>query len=195
MKWIVWGVLGCSALLAALNAILTTPSNSNHFVSIKAEPNGFAWWIGSKSFPFGTTIRGLHVTKINPQWCRASEFSSDIFPDEQYFRRRSKEMAEERVTYSLSGKFDGIRDLTALVGVYESCVGSRGTFLILLENTSAKEVRPIFVNEYRKPAQWAGLHVSEKKNEISVWGCLGCDDVSTLEWNPKTNTFEWKNDD
>lgn len=149
----------------------------SQFISIQAGEN-VAWYLRSEFHPFGKTIRGIPVEKINPNWCKANEFKETLFLDD-IPRADIKAIQKDGGTFSLTEKFDGVNQQTALVGIYETCSHDTGTFLMLLQ--TEKSSSPIvFLKEYAN-AFFVYL-LPLQKNRMVLADCYGCDSGAIYTW-------------
>jgi hypothetical protein len=177
-------ILPCLALLAAC-------ASPQPFIAVNAEPKTHAWWLRIDMRPYGTAIRGIPVRKIDSKWCKANEFTLDLFPNEVRvggdFPLEAM-LKDSKAAFALSGQFGGSRILDLLVGVYETCSKKRGTFLIALEGSGASR-RVVDVVQSNGSAYFAVLHHA-KKDHVQIWWCFYCDHVSEFKWNNATSRFE-----
>src|SRR4051794_22167228 len=99
-----------------------------------------AWWLQTQYHPFGTEVRGIPVAKLRPSWCKANEFRDDLFPAE--YREDIDYSHQFGQWFAIDGFFDGSRiKQTALTGVYETCKGERGAFILVLAWPAGKPAR------------------------------------------------------
>ena len=176
----------CAALIGGCAA-------SHSFITIKPEPKINAWWLRSEFHPFGSMIRGTPVKEIRRDWCKANEFSVDLFPPEVRFGENffplHEALKQSGAAFSVSGKFDGAHVFDVFVGVYETCSGERGTFLIAIENGGPSKGGRLFVEQLARPARFAVLHASDDSG-FELWLCFACDDFAKLRWNKAAARFE-----
>jgi len=121
-------------LLASLVLLVTAaigPAQQSGFVRIAPEPKSYAWWLRAEFHPFETEVRGIPITKIRRTWCKATEFRNDLFlPEAAPYLQHSGGLS-----FSV-GSVDGSKaKQTALIGVYETCAGARGSFLLVLAHS------------------------------------------------------------
>ena len=124
MRYVLCLVLAALLLAAPLSA------GENRFVTVPDQPAGLAWWLRAEFHPFESKVRGIPVNSIRPDWCRASEFRKELFPP-----KLARDLdAAGGFDFAVHGSFDGQGGRqTALVGVYETCRGRRGSFLLVLD--------------------------------------------------------------
>src|SRR5262249_39155586 len=128
--------------LMALTAAALAQSNS--FVTVAPEPASYAWWLRAQFHPFETQVRAIPVGRLRATWCKASEFRKDLFPPEL-----ASDIGTNRVSFSVDGDFDGSHvGQAALIGVYETCRGARGSFLLVLARPPGKPPVIRFLHEF-----------------------------------------------
>lgn len=174
----------CGALLAAC-------ASPTSFITVNPEPKNHAWWLRSEIRPFGVSVRGIPVRDINSNWCKANEFTLDLFPPE--IRSGGDfpldaTLKQSGASFSVSGQFGRSPDLDVLVGVYETCSNERGTFLITVQDLGASK-RVVDVVKASNSSHFAVLHRA-KEDRIELWWCFACDFFSTFKWNGAVGRFE-----
>jgi hypothetical protein len=180
-----WGFEMKGILLASLFFILTTAvgnTQSNEFVSIAPEPEYFAWWLRAEFHPFDMEVRGIPVGKIRTTWCKATEFRQDLFPP----GLASDLDHSGGLSFTVDGFFDGSKTRqTALVGAYETCVGKKGSFLLILAwpQGGAPVIR--FVREMGIPF---GMLMAVG-DTVTVFHCMECDHVTEFRWDKSKRRF------
>lgn len=157
-------------------------AQSNDFVSIAPEPSMYAWWLRAQFHPFETQVRGIPVRRLRATWCKASEFRKDLFPPEL------ASDLEDGVSFSVDGDFDGskIRQ-TALIGVYETCTGERGSFLLILARPSGGSPVIRFLHEFR--GLEFGVVAARPDATVQVFHCMECDHLTRFKWSKSKKRF------
>jgi hypothetical protein len=154
------------------------------FLTLEPSEKAFdAWWLRAEFHPFETQVRGIPIQRIRSKWCRATEFRRDLFPPDLEF--------DDDLFFAVDGFFDGSKmKQTALVGVYESCAGVKGSFLLILG--WPRQGRPTirFIEEFRSERQFAILR-AQPDSSIIVWNCMSCDNASQLKWDRSKRRFVW----
>ncbi len=163
--------------------------------SIANEPSPFvilhkdgdmAWWFGAEFHPFGKDIRGIPIKTIDASWCAANEFKKALFPREVVEGVLGlNEIMGDKDSFSLAGKFDGARQLTALVGVFETCDKKTATFLLLLD-TKNKENPVVSLIKYDTPF-FAYLLPDEKG--FLLLDCYACSEATLYQWDKKSRNL------
>lgn len=145
-------------------AFVAACSANNAFVTVAPKPKNHAWWLRAQYHPFGSSLRGIPLYKIRENWCRANEFSRDLFPPKMLLDHGEDILTRGGTAFSISGKFDDTNLLTALVGVYETCAKEKGTFLLILkspESSGPTGGSPIvFLAEFPRHMRFATLRPS-----------------------------------
>lgn len=164
------------------------------FISM-ADTRQSDWWLGAEFHPFGQVVRGKPIKSINATWCSANEFERELFPknmlrsDHRGYYDQLGAILKDGRSFSVTGKFDGVRQLTALVGVYESCDKKTGTFLLLLD-MGKRNTPVVFLKEYDE--QFFAYLQPNKKNELILWDCYECDGATLYQWDKATNRLVGK---
>jgi hypothetical protein len=174
------------ALLLAFLVVLAPAigrAQQNAFLTISPQPEGYAWWLRTEYHPFGTEVRGIPVSRIRANWCKANEFREDLFPSDlaQSFTGHD--------AFAIDGHFDGSRIMqTALVGVYETCKGKRGAFLLVLALPQGKPPAIRLTVEIPGEHEFARLFGVDDST-IGVLHCMECDHISKFKWNKAKRRF------
>jgi cytochrome c551/c552 len=181
-----------------------TPSSSpmqnqpQEFITFSPDPakpwqSKTAWWLLAEFHPNSKTIREIPVNKIDSGWCYANEFAKELFPlDVLGGFLGLNEILQERNSFSITRKFDGINKITVLVGVYQTCEKKTGTFLIGLNN-SKKNKQVVFLEKFDTP--FFAFLSNGNKQSFELWDCYACDGNLVYEWNKSSRTFVKKNSD
>jgi hypothetical protein len=139
--------------------------------------------LGADFHPFGQTVRGIPIKEISQNWCKANEFTDELFPNELANVSPAADVAAIKKaggSFSLAENFDGVNQLTALVGVYETCEKKVGTFLMLLNSKANGKSGIAFLKQYDK-AFFAFL-MPRPNNRILFADCFGCDGGLIYTW-------------
>lgn len=179
--------LGCAVWIAIAPARGEGP-----FLTIQGDLKSIAWWVLADFHPFTTEVRGIPVSQIRKNWCKATEFRKDLIPRELLFEGGADGMEASKLSFAIEGHFDGSsRKQIALVGVYQECAGQKGSFILILDQPIAHEKAKIrFVSAVPTDRQFGALEQG-KDNAIIAWSCMDCDGYSVLRWDPKKHKFDW----
>jgi hypothetical protein len=174
-------------VLAILFAALTTAAQAEQaFVTVKSKPME-VWWLSAEFHPMHQEVRSIPVAQIRPNWCKATEYTRELIPKELLEEGGSDTMKEVGLSFSVTGNFDRSKTRqVALVGVYQTCGGQKGSFLLVIDEDT-KKIR--FVDATPSKAQFAVL--APAKNDIVILYCMECDVGGTLRWNARTKKFAW----
>jgi hypothetical protein len=148
------------------------------------------WWMRAQFHPTETKVRGIPVQAIRKTWCKASEFRRELFPPELQDDLKSR-------TFAIDGFFDGSKSrLTALVGVYETCEGYGGTFVLILgrpRQDPLKQPPPTvrFISEKSTGYPFAVIKAGPDSS-IVLDDCRFCD-LDSLKWDRSRRRFMWVN--
>ena len=180
--------LSCLLMVAAATAAHV----EQPFMTLAERGTG-AWWLDAEFHPFTTEVRGIPAKKINKSWCKATEFRKDLLPREIVIEENGGD-SMEGYSFALEDNFDGsARKQIALVGVYEDCSGKTGRFFMIADQIAVGRPKVRFLETLETPHQFLALKSEDK--EITVfWGCLECDNASTLKWDRKQRKFVWLSD-
>ena len=165
-------------LLALLVILIPAISSAQQsaFLTTAPQPESYAWWLRTEYHPFGTDVRGIPVARIRAHWCKANEFRKDLFPPDL-----AEGFAGDQ-SFAIDGFFDGSKTKqTALVGVYETCKGERGAFLLVLALPEGKSPVIRLIREIPGEREFAILY-SVDDSTIAVMHCLECDHISKFKW-------------
>jgi hypothetical protein len=158
-------------------------AQSNDFVTIAPEPSSYAWWLRAQFHPFETQVRGIPLRQLRSIWCKASEFRKDLFPPELV-----DDIGQNEASFSINGDFDGSKvRQTALVGVYETCSGERGSFLLILARPPGGSPAVRLLHEF--PGEGFGAVAAGSRATVGVFHCMECDNVTRFKWSKAKKRF------
>jgi hypothetical protein len=172
------------AMALAIVSTIASAREKQPFLTILPTPDTYAWWLRLEYHPFGTDVRGIPVARIRGGWCKANEFRKDLFPQDEaaYFE-------DNGLSFAVDGFFDGSKTRqTALVGVYETCGGQRGVFLLVLAWPKDKPPVVKFIQEIPGEREFAMVYAADAST-VAVYHCMECDHVSKYRWNKARKRF------
>lgn len=174
------------AVLAALVALAAAAHAQQPFATVAPGPD--AWWLRTSFNPMHTEVRGIPVQKVRRNWCKATEFTRALMPKKEMEEEKSGQLMDEvGLAFSFAGNFDRSKTKqVALVGVYQECGGRKGSFLLIIDESTQK-VR--FVDTTPGAYQFSILSVHA--NDIVHSPCMECDGGGVLRWNAKKKAFGW----
>jgi hypothetical protein len=175
-------------LQAILLAVFLGPTigvaQDKPFLTTSPTPEYYAWWLRTEYHPFRADIRGIPAGKIRAGWCKVNELRRDMFPDDLalYF-------GDDKSPFAVEGFFDGSKTKhTALVGVYQTCKGARGAFLLIVGWPADKP--PVIRHLVELPGERRFAVVSASGDStITLMHCLECDHTSEYKWNRSKRRF------
>jgi len=171
------------AVSCFISTLVAGNAQTNDFVSIASEPSCYAWWLRAQFRPFELEVRGVPVREIRATWCKATEFRKSLFPTGP-----SSDLEQNNASFSIDGFFDGSKvRQTALVGVYETCNGQRGSFLLVLKHSQGKSPIVRFVQEM--PGVQFGMLRTLPNATIQVFHCMECDHATSFKWSKSKQRF------
>jgi len=145
-----------------------SPAQTNDFIEIVSDRTSLAWYLQVKLHPITAEVRDIPARKLRKTWCKATEFRKELFPPD--IAPGIEDTGD--FSFTASGYFDGskIRQ-SAHLGVYETCTGQIGTFLLVLAWPANRPPQIRFVHEMRLNHQFAMLTVRPDAT-ITVHHCL-----------------------
>lgn len=188
--------LGCPMRLIVTLALalwidVAPVSAQQPFVTTEGDLKHVAWWVVADFHPFTTEVRGIPVSKIRANWCKATEFRRDLIPEKFLVENGVDLMKASNLAFAVEGHFDGTRTKqVAMVGVYQECSGQKGRFILILDQPQREQPKIRFVNAVPMPHQFGALSIG-KDNSIVAAACMDCDNISVLKWDPQRRQFAW----
>ena len=184
MKRILLTLSLCFVVAAAGTAVADSDTTqSNSFVTIAPQPSGYAWWLRAQFRPFETQVRGIPIARISATWCKATEFRKGLFPPEA-----AADIESGHGSFGIDGHFDGSKlRQTALIGVYETCSGQRGSFLLVLADPPGRPPEIRFLHEF--PGTEFGVLMVTPDSTIQVYHCMECDNFTGFRWDKSQKRF------
>jgi hypothetical protein len=171
-------------------AILDVEPEVN-LVTVMPEPANYAWYLRADFYPRHTSVRGIPVRQINPDWCKASELRKEEIPSNVRMTDDGKdEMEEIGLSFAVDGSFDGTgHGQVALTGIYQACNGEKGGFVMILDQGVVPKIRHLDWWPTSNP--FSALKVLPD-SAIKVLYCMNCDDSAILEWKLAERRFDWR---
>ena len=166
--------------------VLASSAYAQGFVTFTSDNKMEAWWLRASFHPMHTEVRGIPVAQVRKDWCKATEFTHELMPKKEMAEEGSDKLIDElKLSFAVEGNFDRSKTKqVATVGVYETCAGQKGSFLLVI-NKDTNKVR--FVGATPGKAQFAIL--APDKRDIVILYCLECENGATLRWNAKKKAF------
>jgi hypothetical protein len=172
-----------SAIVVVVSAI-AGHAGDRPFLTTSPTPDGYAWWLRTEYHPFSTDVRGIPAARVHAGWCKVNELRKGLFPADlaSYF-------GDDQSPFAVDGFFDGSKTRhTALVGVYETCKGARGAFLLIAAWPDGKP--PVIRHLVDLPGERQfGVVSASADSTITLQHCLECDHISQYKWNKSRKRF------
>jgi hypothetical protein len=160
------------------------------FVTLKPLTSNVAWYLRAEFHALHKEIRGIPVARIHESWCKATEFTLKGLPQEAL--DENPELSDGSYVFAVDANLDGSGSMqTALVGVFEDCNGTKGSFLLILDQ-GTRNIR--FVSAALSDHHFSALRV-EADSTLTVMYCMNCDFFGRLQWDAEKKSFEWVKDD
>lgn len=190
----------CLTLLALLtHAVAVAQASGAPFVFVedKKDESGLdlAWWAQDSTIrPMGKHVSGVPLKQLNEKvgdgsWCYAAAFEPRSFVSAS--RRVQAEidttMREARTPlFTASGPFTGGVQLNAVVGSYEGCDGTIGTF-ILITDKAGPQPNVVYVEAFSK---WQGLAwIAYEADGLTLSSCFECGHLQRLYYDKTRKRF------
>ena len=180
----------CAALFAV--ALLGLPvgapaQGSRPLLEVRPEPARDPWWQRATWHPRATTVRGIPVRRLHPDWCAAEAFAPEMFGDALLGGGAGSPL--EGLAFSQEGSFDGSgKPQLAFVGAYRRCNGEQGLFMAIVEPQPSRTRMRFLVEVPDAPSAFAALG-REPDGTLAVWWCAACDDGHRVAFSREAKGF------
>lgn len=176
-------------LLAIAVLALISASAAAHagppFVSVAPEPANHAWYLRAQYHPFGKTVAGVPIKKIDASWCAANAFTDELLADTLAEFGDLEGFHQYGLTFTTTGRFiPGKRPVTATVGAYETCTGEKGIFLLVVDPKNKK--RPVHYLLQRPGHETFAALKKTRTGPIVLWWCMSCDHFDSFSCDRAT---------
>ena len=173
-------------LLALLAVVWATAGQAQSLVTLRPQPENYAWWLRADFHALHREVRGIPVAQIRADWCKATEFKRELFPKELLVENGVDVLAPAKLSFSLEGSFDGSgARQVALVGTYETCGGKAGRFFLILDAATSKVH---FLDADIAKDRFAAIAPAGRSGIVIMY-CLECDIGSTVRWDRARKRF------
>ena len=171
---------------ALFACLFSTAGLAQSLVTVKPGAATTAWWLRADFHALDREIRGIPVKDIRAGWCKATEFKRELFPKGLLVEDGTDYMAESHLSFALEGSFDGsgIKQV-ALVGTYETCLGEKGRFFLIID-AATRKVR--YLDAQPAKDRFSVLF-AEAPTVVRIVYCFECDISSTVRWDRKRKRF------
>lgn len=155
--------------------------------SVAPEPADKPWWRRARWQPQATTVRGVPIKRLHPDWCAAEALGRERL-DEAVGAALVDQALDGR-SFALEGSFDGGgATQLAFVGVYRRCSGEQGLFATIIE-PSRDRARMRFLVEVPDPGSALATLGREPDGTLAVWWCAECTAGNRIAFNRDKREF------
>ena len=184
-----WRVAGAAILTATLLA-LAVPAQAqgtSPLLEVRPEPARDPWWQRATWHPRASSVRGIPVRRLHPEWCAAEAFTPELFGDALLGSSAGSPL--EGLAFSQEGSFDGSgKPQLAFVGAYRRCSGEQGLFMAIVEPQPSRTRMRFLVEVPDAPSAFAALG-REPDGALAVWWCVDCGDGNRVAFNREAKGF------
>jgi hypothetical protein len=142
-----------------------------------------AWWTTIAFTPASTTVRGIDVKTIDPQWRRAEALDT-VMLRTHVSVSDIRQLATSPTSFSVTADLDG--DGVAeefFVGVYEKADGQKGRFVAI-----TRRGRP--VQQFSEEGTPGFSALVRGDGEVRWYKCIECGDFETIKWSGSSYVLE-----
>jgi hypothetical protein len=180
-------VLSCALMSTGAWPQTPPPSTQSRMLTVRPEPARDPWWQRASWAPRATVVRGMPVKRIEPAWCAAEAFTSELFGEELLQAVGVSPL--EGAVFSLESSFDGSGNKqTAFIGAYRRCEGESGLFVAIIDRPGPRP-RLRFLVEVPDPGTAFATLALEPDGTLAVWWCPACDKGHRIAFNRETRGF------
>jgi hypothetical protein len=142
-----------------------------------------AWWTTIAFTPASTTVRGIDVKTIDPQWRRAEALDT-VMLRTHVSASDLRQLATSQTSFSTTADLDGDGvSEEFFVGVYENADGQKGRFVAI-----TRRGRPV---QHFTEAGTAGFSALVRGDrEVRWYKCIECGDFETIKWSGSSYVLE-----
>jgi hypothetical protein len=180
------------AVVLALAALAGCRERLDVRVEVQPGPEHLAWWMRTVIAPVATRVRGIPAQRLDPAWCKAGALSEQAFPETVRHGTQGLDayLGQAGRGFSVEASFGG-RPLEIVLGVFQTCGGESGNFLLVLA-ADRPDSAPDAVVQVEQISSRPGLmHVAADpaRGEIFVLSCFQCDEVGRWQWQGGPGRF------
>lgn len=155
--------------------------------TVAPEPADKPWWRRAMWQPRATTVQGVPIKRLHPDWCAAEALSRERL--DRAIGAGALDEALEGRGFTLEGNFDGSGAAQlAFVGAYRRCTGEQGLFVAIIE-PSRERVRMRFLVEVPDPGSALAMLAREPDGTLAVWWCADCAHGNRIAFNRDKREF------
>ena len=180
-RWVIGLLLGLLLSVAAVAA-------GEPVLVVDSEPAVRPWWERARWQPTATSVRGVPIKRLHPDWCAAEALSRETI-GEALLSAAAGDPLAGGLAFAIEGNFDGSgRPQLAFVGAYRRCAGEQGLFAAIVEPHPQRPRMKFLVEVPNSPSAFAALG-REPDGTLAVWWCAACDHGVRIEFNRETKAF------
>ena len=155
--------------------------------TVAAEPSDKPWWRRAQWRPHATTVQGVPIKRLHPDWCAAEALVRERL--DEAIGAAMVDQALEGRSFTLEGNFDGSgAPQLAFVGAYRRCSGEQGLFVAIIE-PSRDRTRMRFLVEVPDPGSALAMLGREPDGTLAVWWCADCATGNRIAFNRDKRDF------
>ncbi len=174
-------------LLALWAGPLAVEAADKAVFTVMAEPADNPWWRRAQWQPRATSVQGVPIKRLHPDWCAAEALSRERL--DEVVSAVVVDQALEGRSFTLEGHFDGgAAAQLAFVGAYRRCTGEQGLFVTIIE-PSRERVRMRFLVEVPDPGSALAMLAREPDGTLAVWWCADCSNGNRIAFNREKREF------
>jgi hypothetical protein len=174
-------------LLVLWAAPLAVEAADKAVFTVMPEPTDKPWWRRAQWQPRATTVQGVSIKRLHPDWCAAEALGRERL--DQAIGAAAVDQALEGRSFTLEGNFDGSGAAQlAFVGAYRRCTGEQGLFVTIIE-PSRERVRMRFLVEVPEPGSALAMLAREPDGTLAVWWCADCANGNRIAFNRDKREF------
>jgi hypothetical protein len=179
-------MLLCLAL-AALNGLPLVHAAAPELLAVAPEPATQPWWLRARWSPRSSTVHGVAIRRLHPEWCAAEAFSREVIGEALLGPAGGSPL--DGLSFLVEGSFDGGgKPQIAFVGAYRRCAGEQGLFFAIVE-PQRERPRMRFLVEVPEPGSAFAAIGREPDGSLAVWWCAQCDNGARIEFNRESKGF------
>jgi len=155
--------------------------------TVAPEPADKPWWRRAHWQPRATTVQGVPIKRLHPDWCAAEAVGRERL--DEAVGVAVVDQALDGRSFTLEGSFDGSgAPQLAFVGAYRRCAGEQGLFVAIIE-PSRDRVRMRFLVEVPDADSAVAMLGREPDGTLAVWWCAECASGNRIAFNRDKREF------
>jgi hypothetical protein len=155
--------------------------------TVAPEPADKPWWRRAQWQPRATTVQGVPIKRLHPDWCAAEALGRERL--DEAIGAAMVDQALEGRSFALAGNFDGSgAPQLAFVGAYRRCSGEQGLFVTIIE-PSRDRARMRFLVELPDSGSALAMLSREPDGTLAVWWCADCANGNRIAFSRDKREF------